>query len=133
VQYLADRKPESKLAPENGTLDRYRLQETLGFINSEIHKTYSPIFSSSTPAETRRDREEYLKKRYAIIEKQLDGRPFLLGATFTAADAYLFTVTRWAEFLKIDLSAFPNLQAFQRRVADRPRVQEALKAEGIGK
>ena len=133
VQYLADQKPEAGLAPKNGTLDRVRLQETLGFINSELHKTYSPLFNPKTPAETRTEREEYLRKRYGIIEKQLEGKQYLFGDQFTVADAYLFTVTNWSRFLKLDLSAFPNLTAFQARVAERPAVKEALAAEGLNK
>ena len=130
-QYLADTKPAAKLVPANGSFERYRLQEMLGYINSEIHKSYSPLFNPKTPPETRKDREEYLHKRYALIEKQLTGHPFLFGEQFTIADAYLFTVTNWANFVKLDLSAFPNLLAFQKRVADRPAVQAAMVAEGL--
>jgi glutathione S-transferase len=131
VQYLADQKPASGLAPANGTLDRYRLQEMLGYINSEIHKTYGPLFNPKVTPETRQDRIDYLKKRYGLIEKALNGRDYLVGSRFTAADAYLFTVTNWSNFLKIDLAEFPNLQAFQKRVAARPAVQAAMKAEGL--
>ena len=131
--HLADRKPEARLAPANGTLERVRLQETLGFINSEIHKTYSPLFNPKTPADTRTEREEYLRKRYAILEKQLEGKKYLFGDHFTVADAYLFTVTNWSKFLKLDLSGLPNLMAFQARVAERPAVKEALAAEGLNK
>jgi glutathione S-transferase len=131
VQYLADQKPASGLAPANGTLDRYRLQEMLGYINSEIHKSYSPLFSDKTTPEARAEKLEYLGKRYALIEKQLLGRDYLFGAKFTAADAYLFTVTNWAQHVKLDLAPFPNLQAFQKRVAARPAVQAAMKEEGL--
>lgn len=129
VQYLADQKPGSGLAPAAGTFERYRLQEMLGFINSEIHKTYSPLFNDATPAETRAERQETLKKRYAVIDATLAGKEYLFGADFTVADAYLFTVTRWATFLKLDLSAFENVTAFQARVAARPAVVAALAAE----
>ena len=131
VQYLADRKPEAKLVPPAGTLERYRVQEMLGYINSEIHKTYSPMFRPTTPPELRKEREEYLRKRYGLIEKQLAKGPYLFGEQFTVADAYLFTVTNWANFLKLDFSEFPNLLAFQKRVAERPAVQAALRAEGL--
>lgn len=131
VQYLADREPGKKLAPAAGTLARYRLQEMLGFINSELHKTYSPLFRPETAAETRTERLAYLRKRYAIIEKQLEGRPYLFGDSFTVADAYLFTVTNWAGTVKFDLSPFPNVVAFQARVRARPAVQAAMKAEGL--
>ena len=131
VQYLADQKPAAKLAPPNGTIERYRLQEMLGYINSEIHKTFSPLFSPATPDAVKDERKEYLKKRYALLDKRLADREFLFGDKFTAADAYLFTVTNWAGFVKLDLSEFANLAAFQKRVAARPAVQAAMKAEGL--
>jgi glutathione S-transferase len=131
VQYLADSKPEAKLAPANGTLARYRLQEMLGYINSEIHKTFSPLFNPATTPELRQDRTEYLHKRFALLDKRLADQPYLFGEQFTVADAYLFTVASWAPFAKVDLSAFPNLLAFLARVAARPAVQAALAAEGL--
>ena len=131
VQYLADLRPQSGLAPPSGSMARYRLQEMLGYINSEVHKTYSPLFWPQTPAQTREERQAYLLRRYALLDKQLEGRQYLFGDTFTAADAYLFTVTNWAAHVQLDLSQFANLQAFQRRVAARPAVQAAMKAEGL--
>lgn len=133
VQFLADSKPEGKLAPAAGTFERVRLQEMLGYINSELHKSYSPLFTPGTPAEVRAEREEYLRKRYGLVEKQLEGKQFLFGDQFTIADAYLYTVTNWAAYVKLDLSGFPNLLAFQARVSARPAVQAALKAEGLTK
>ena len=131
VQFLADQKPASKLAPAAGTFERYRLQEMLGYLNSEIHKTYGPMFNPAiTPAE-RADKIAYLQKRYALIEQALGKHKFLLGDQFTVADAYLFTVTNWADHLKVDLSKFPKLQAFQKAVSARPAVQKALRAEGL--
>jgi glutathione S-transferase len=103
----------------------------LGYINSEIHKTYSPLFSPATPAAVVDDRKAYLKKRYALLDKRLAGQDFLFGSRFTAADAYLFTVTNWAGHVKLDLSEFANLAAFQKRVAARPAVQKAMRAEGL--
>jgi len=131
VQYLADQRPASKLAPPAGTLDRYRLQETLGYINSEIHKSYTPLFYPQTPAETKEDRKQYLHKRYAFLEKALAGKQYLFGDHFSVADAYLFTVTNWASHVNLDLSEFPNLRAFQKRVAERPAVRAAMEAEGL--
>ncbi|MHB8813832.1 MAG: glutathione binding-like protein, partial [Steroidobacteraceae bacterium] len=128
---LADLKPEKGLAPPAGTLARYRLQEWLGYINSEVHKSYSPLFRPDIPAETRAERLAYLTKRYTLVEKQLTGRPYIFGDNFTVADAYLFTVTNWAGAVKLDLSAFPNLRAFQERVAARPAVKAAMKEEGL--
>ncbi|QNK00911.1 glutathione transferase GstA [Dyella telluris] len=131
VQYLADLKPESSLAPANGTTERYRLQEVLGYINSELHKTYSPLFKAETPDATREERKEYLRKRYALLDQHLAAHEWLVGDHFTAADAYLFTVTNWAQHVNVDLSGFPAILAFQKRVAERPNVQAALKAEGL--
>ena len=129
VQYLADQKPDSGLVPKAGTPERYRMQEMLGYINSEIHKAYSPLFSDKTPPETREGQSAYLKKRYELLDERLAKQPYLFGDTFSAADAYLFTVTRWARLVKLDLSGLTHLQAFQERVAARPAVQAAMKAE----
>jgi len=131
VQYLGDRKPEAGLVPAAGTMERYRMQEMLGYINSEIHKAYSPLFNPKTPAETVEERKAYLRKRYKILDERLAGRPYLFGDKFTAADAYLFTVTTWAKYVKLDLAEFPNVVAFQARVAARPAVQAAMKEEGL--
>jgi glutathione S-transferase len=128
-QYFADQKPGSGLVPAAGTMERYRLGELLGYINSEIHKTYSPLFRPTTPEETRKERLEQLGKRYALIEERLSKTPFLTGDQFTIADAYLFVVTNWAPAVKLDLSGFPNLLAFQARVAERPEVIAARAAE----
>lgn len=133
VQYLADLKPESGLAPANGTLERYRLQEMLGYINSELHKSYSPLFKAETPAEVRQERKDYLRRRYALLDALLAKQTWLLGDHFTVADAYLFTVTNWAKAVEFDLSEFTALTAFQKRVAARPQVQAALQAEGLAK
>ena len=99
-----------------------RLQETLNYLTSEIHKSYSPLFKADVLPAVREERLEYLKKRYALIEKQLEGRKYLFGDRFTVADAYLFTLTRWARAVKLDLSGFPNLEAFQKRVGSRKAV-----------
>jgi len=133
VQYLADRKPEAGLVPAAGTPERYRMQEMLGYVNSEIHKAYSPLFNPSAPAATVDERKAYLKKRYKLIDERLAGRQYLFGDQFTAADAYLFTITNWAGTVKLDLSEYANLAAFQKRVAARPAVQEAMRAEKMEK
>jgi glutathione S-transferase len=133
VQYLADLKPASGLAPANGTLARYRLQEMLGYINSELHKSYSPLFKPDTPDATRQERKDYLRKRYAVIDAVLAKQPWLLGDRFTAADAYLFTVTNWARHVDLDLSDFPAVLAFQKRAAERPAVQAVMDAEGLAR
>ncbi len=131
LQYLADQKPGSGLAPAAGTMERYRLQEMLTYINGEIHKSFGALFNPAITPEARQERIDYLNKRYPLIEKQLAGKAYLFGDTFTAADAYLFVVSRWDTMLKVDLSAYPNLQAFQQRVAARQAVQGAMKAEGL--
>jgi len=105
------------------------LQEFLGYINSELHKSYSPLFNPATSAETRDERKAYLRKRYALLDALLAKQDWLVGDHFTAADAYLFTVTNWAKHADLDLSAFNALTAFQERVAARPMVQAALSAE----
>ena len=131
VQYLADQKGNTQLAPANGTLARARLQEMLNYITSEIHKTYSPLFKDDTPEATREERKAYLLRRYQLIENVLEKQPWLLGEHFTVADAYLFTVTRWAAGVKLDLSQYPALLKFQERVAARPAVQAAMAKEGL--
>lgn len=131
VQYLADLKPESGLAPANGTLARYRLQEMLGYINSELHKSYSPLFNPDTPESVRQERKAYLRKRYALLNDALARQPWLLGEHFTAADAYLFTITGWAKHVDLDLSEFAAVTAFQQRAAARPAVQKAMQAEAL--
>jgi glutathione S-transferase len=131
LQYLADQKPGSGLAPAAGTIERYRLQETLTYLNGEIHKSMGALFNPAITPEARQERVDYLNKRYPLIEKQLAGKSYLFGETFTVADAYLFVVTNWSGMLKVDLSAYPNLMAFQKRVAARPEVQAAMKAEGL--
>ena len=131
VQYLADLSPESALAPPNGTALRYRFQEMLNYITSEIHKTYSPLFNAKVSAEVRAERIEYLKKRYAFLDRHLAAHDYLVDDRFTAADAYLFVVTNWAKSTKVDLSEFTHLLAFQKRIASRPAVQAAMQAEGL--
>ena len=131
VQFLADRAPAATLAPANGTFERVRLQESLNYLTSEIHKAYSPLFNPHVLPAVREERLAYLTRRYALIERQLEGRKYLVGDRFTVADAYLFTLTRWARAVKLDLSGFPNLEAFQKRVGSRKAVLDAMRAEGL--
>lgn len=131
VQYLADLAPASKLAPPAGGMERYQLAAWLNFISTELHKNYSPLFRPELADEIRTYARNNLNTRYAHVERMLEGRDFLMGAQFTAADAYLFVVTNWARPAKLDLSPFPNLLAFHQRVAARPAVQQALRAEGL--
>jgi glutathione S-transferase len=131
VQYLADQKPGSGLAPAPGTIDRYRVQEWLNFVASEMHKTYGPLFRPTTPEEFKVLSREVIGKRVAWLDKELAGKQYLMGDRFTVADAYLFTVLRWSPRVGVDLSKSPNVTAYMDRVAARPKVQEALKAEGL--
>jgi glutathione S-transferase len=133
VQYLADRKPEAGLVPAQGSVERYRVQEWLNHITSELHKNYTPLFNKDAPEDYKKIARANLAKRYRRIDEQLKGRPYLMGDRFSVADAYLFTVTSWAGHVGVDLSEFPNLQAFQKRVAERPAVKEALKVESGSK
>jgi glutathione S-transferase len=129
LQYLADRKPESRLAPANGTLERYRLQEWLAFINSELHKSFSPLFNPATPEQTKETARKTIARRLGYVEQQLAGRTFLTGDAFTVADAYLYTVLGWTKHVGLDLAPFPNVVAFRERVDARPAVQAAQAAE----
>jgi len=131
LQYLADQKPESHLLPKAGTLERYRVQEWLNYITSEVHKTFSPLFNPASNDAVKAYAVQNVEKRFDWIDKQLAGKQYLTGDTFTVADAYLFVVANWSNFVGIDLGRWPALQAFQARVAARPKVQEALEAEGL--
>ena len=133
VQYIADRNPGSGLAPANGTVERYRLQEWLNFITSELHKQYGPMFDPSTPAEYKPMLIAKISKRFDWLVEQMKGKDYLMGKQFTVADAYLYTILRWSQFVGIDLAKWPVLLAYEARVAARPKVQEALAAEGLVK
>tara|TARA_R110000868_G_scaffold281350_1_gene541743 strand:- start:632 stop:1243 length:612 start_codon:yes stop_codon:yes gene_type:complete len=133
VQYIADAlAPGKNLAPANGTIARTRVQEHLSFVGAELHKSFTPFFKAdSTDTEKQKARAK-LDRRIGDIEKLLsDGRQYLMGDEFTVADAYLYTVATWTRPTEIGLDAWPNLAAYVDRVAQRPAVQEALKAEGL--
>jgi glutathione S-transferase len=131
VQYIADQVPLKNLAPANGTLPRYRLQEWLTFIGTEIHKTYSPIFNPAMPEDGKKIMRDKLVSRYQWVNGQLEGKDWLMGDHFSVADGYFFAVTRWAKPMNIDLSGAPNVVAHHERVAARPAVREALQVEGL--
>jgi len=132
VQYLADQKPESGLAPRNGTLERYRLQEWLNFISSELHKSFGALFHPAVPDEYKRIVKDTISKRFDLVDQNLnsDG-PFLMGHHFTVADAYLYVMTTWAAIMKIDLDPWRSLKAYASGVGQRPKVQRALREEGL--
>ena len=127
-----DRKP-GVLAPAYGTIERYRLNEWLNFIATEIHKQFGPLWHAETPEATKATQRALLGKRFDLVEKTLAKQPYLSGSTFTIADAYLFTVVSWSGTLGGDLTPWPALREFQARVAARPRVYAALKAEHLVK
>ena len=133
VQYIADQVPVKNLAPANGTLPRYRLQEWLTFIGTEVHKSFSPLFNAAMPEEGKQIYRDRLAARFKWVDGQLAGKDYLLGEHFSVADAYLFTVSNWTTPMKIDLSPYTHLQAWRERVGARPAVQEAMKAEGLQK
>lgn len=129
-QYIADLKPEKNLAPKAGTLPRAHLNEWLTFISTEIHKGFAPLWANLNPQSVEAGKNR-LYQRFDYIEKKLKGRDYLTGDQFTVADAYLFTVLNWANFHKLDMSKWPTIQAYSKRVAARPAVQEAMRAEGL--
>jgi glutathione S-transferase len=129
--YIADRNPGARLAPAAGTLERYRLIEWLAFINSEIHRNYSPLFSPAASEDTKQFTRANLAKRLDWLNGALGSKPMLTGEMFTVADAYLYVVLGWSPRVAVDLSRWPNLAGFHARLATRPAVLAALKTEGL--
>jgi len=133
LQFLADRRPDRKLAPAHGTLARTRLHELLNFLSSELHKAYGPFFSGKElDADSRAAVEEKLARRVGAVEDRLaDGRDYLLGETFGVADAYAFVLLNWSYGVGFDLSPWPRVERFVARVKARPTVHNAMLAEGL--
>ena len=131
VQYLADRVPEKRLAPPAGTWERYRLVEWLNFISTELHKGFGALFNPQAPEAWKEVAKGQLTRRFDHVSRKLEGKPFLMGEDFSVADAYLFTVLRWGNDVGLELAPWPVLTAYQDRVAQRPAVQAALRAEGL--
>lgn len=131
VQYIADQAPAAKLAPANGSWQRYRLQEWLNFITSELHKGFSPLFNPATGEEHKALARTQLAGKLAWVNTQLEGKQYLMGDEFSVADAYLFVVSNWGQYVGVDVAGYPNLVALRARVAARPAVVEAMKAEGL--
>jgi glutathione S-transferase len=129
LQYIADLKPTSELAPPTGTFERYRLQEWLSFINSEVHKSFSPLFYSEATEDMKTYARNNLAKRLAYVEKALGDKDYLLGKQFTVADAYLFTVLGWASHVSVDIG--PRLKTYTDGIRARPHVIEAMTADGL--
>jgi glutathione S-transferase len=131
LQYIADQAPEKNLIPKNGTWERYRAQEWLNFIATELHKGYSPLFKKGYPEAARAMVIETLNKRFEWLSQQVKPGKFLLGSHFTVCDAYLHTVLSWSKHVNVDLSKWPVLLGYAERVSTLPQVQAAVKAEGI--
>jgi len=132
LQYIADTYPDAKLAPAYGTIDRYRLQEHLNYVSSELHKAYSPYFMPETSDAGKERAAKNITNKLNYVETLFsDGRDYLLGDTFSVADAYLFVVINWSNFIGFDLAPWTKIQAFMARVGARPSTQAALKAEGL--
>ncbi len=131
VQYIADQAPASGLVPPAGTMARYRVLEWLNYISTELHKGFTPLFAPGTHEDTKTASRAKLGEKLAWVDSQLAGKTWLMGDTFTAADAYLFTVAGWGKYVGVDIAPLANLSAYMGRVAARPAVQEALKAEGL--
>ncbi len=131
LQYIADQNPASRLAPQAGTMERYRLQEWLTFIGTELHKTYSPLFRKDASPEVKSRGFDLLTRRLGYAETHLANKPYLMGDHFTVADAYMFAVVRWSSRVGFDLAPFPRLNEYLARISARPTVQAAMKAEGL--
>ena len=131
MPFIADRNPGAQLAPAAGTIERYRLHEWLGYINSEIHKSFGPFFVPGATDAQKAAATQVLARRLGFAQAALDKQPFLMGERFTVADAYLFTVLGWCGYVGIDLGQWPALKAYHARIAARPAVQAAMKAEGL--
>ncbi|WP_294639259.1 glutathione transferase GstA [uncultured Aquabacterium sp.] len=131
IQFLADQVPDRQLAPANGTLARYQLQRWLTFIGTELHKSFTPFFKPDSTPDMKAAAQANLKQRLGYVNTELAGREYLLPEGYSVADIYLFVVLSWARVIKLDLTPWPQLQAFQARVGARPAVQRTLKAEGL--
>lgn len=131
VQYLADRLPEKKLAPEAGTFERYQLQQWLNYISTEIHKSFSPLFDASASQVVKDQAKEKLIVRLGTIAVQLSKQPFLLGENFSVADAYLFVTLSWGPHVGLDIARWPELTRYVGKISARPAVQKAMKEEGL--
>jgi glutathione S-transferase len=131
IQYIADLAPEKQLTPAAGTAEHYQEIEWLTFIGTELHKNFSPLFNPAAGEDVKNGARAMLTRRFAYAALMLEGREYLVGDRFSVADGYLFTVSNWAAVVRFDLSAWPVLQAFQARIAARPAVQQAMRAEGL--
>src|SRR5262245_62082849 len=130
IQYLADGKPRRGLMPKARTMERYRAMEWLNFVTSEVHKQFGPLFNPKITPEWRENQVSTIGQRFDFLSKQMNGKPYLTGDQFTVVDAYLFTVHSWSDYVNIDLGKWPKLKDYSARIASRPKVKQAIKAEG---
>jgi len=131
LQYIADRNPAAKLAPPLGSMERYRLMEWLAFVNSEVHKAFSPLFRPDATEEVKQYTRKNLTRRLDYLNRVLANKTYLMGEQFTVADAYLFVVLSWSGYVKLDMTPWPQLERYVERIGARPQVIEALKSEGL--
>ena len=131
LQYIADQAPDKQLAPANGTFERYKLQEWLNFIATELHKGFSPLFTPGMPQEAKTIVKERLTSRLQWVDGELSKSTYLMGDVYTVADGYLFTVAGWGKHVGVSISGMTHLSAFMAKVGARPAVQEAMRAEGL--
>ena len=131
AQFIADRAAAETLVPAAGTLARYRVMEWQNYVSTELHKSFTPLFADGLDAAAKGTLAARLRKKYEWVDAQLADGTFLTGDTFTAADAYLFVVTNWARYVGLEIGDLAHLEAFMTRVASRPTVREAMRAEGL--
>ena len=131
VQYLADLAPDKKLIPSAGSFERYKLQQWLNFISTEIHKSFSPLFNPVAPEAAKQLAIDILMTRLETVAEQLSSQPFLLGENFSVADAYLFVTLSWGQYVNVDISRWPALVRYADKISERPAVQKAMKEEGL--
>ncbi len=131
VQYIADKAPAKHLAPANGSIDRYKLQSWLNFVSSEVHKGFSPLFNPAMPDDAKKIAKERLATRFAHLDQHFAKHHYLMGKDYSVADGYLFTTLNWTKPTGIDLTPYPHIQAYHKRISERPAVHAAMKAEGL--
>lgn len=131
LQFIADLKPESGLAPVAGSRERYRLQEWLNFVSTELHKGLSPLFNPDLTCASRQMIRSAINTKFTFVDRHLENHEYLLNGQFTVADTYAFAIVQWKNYFDIDLAPWPNLAAYYARIANRPTVRGAMTAEGI--
>jgi glutathione S-transferase len=131
MQYIADQYPDKKLVPKNGTFERYRLQEWLNFIATDLHKGFSPLFNVAYNEDVKKEFRKNLTPKFDFLAERINGKTFVMGGQFTIADAYLFTILSWSEHVGIDLTKWPKIMGYYETIHNRPAVQTALKNDGM--